>query len=116
MCLLNLVHQNDAVGAAAYLLGQLTTFVVSYVTRRATEQTRNGMRLHVLRHIKPNQLIHASKEFSRQSLRQLRLPYAGWAEEEKRTNRTFGILQTGTRTADSASNGTDGLILADDPL
>src|SRR5450755_2988885 len=60
MRLLNLVEQDDAVRAAAYLLGQLPTFVVA-VSRRATEQTCDGMRLHVLRHIETDHIILATE-------------------------------------------------------
>src|SRR5262249_9615156 len=51
MRLLNLVEEDDAVGATTYLLGQLTTFVITNVPRRTTEETGNGMRLHVLGHV-----------------------------------------------------------------
>src|SRR5262249_29042059 len=44
MRLLDLVHQDYAIWAAAYLLGQLTPLVVPDVPWRATEQARNGVR------------------------------------------------------------------------
>src|SRR5947209_2886584 len=96
MRLLNLVQQNDAVWASAHLFGQLTTFVVTDISWRATEQTSNGMRLHVLRHVKTDQVIFTTKEFSRQGLRQFRLTYTRWAKEEERANRALWILQAST--------------------
>src|SRR5205814_10035102 len=83
---------------------------------RATEQTSNGMRLHVLRHIHADQALLTAKEFSCQRFRQFCLTYTRWAKEEKRTNWTFGVLQTGTRATNSTSNGVDRLILTDDTL
>ena len=78
MRLLNLVQQDHAVRATTHLLGQLTTLVIANVAGRATKQTRNGMRLHVLRHIQSDQVILTAKKFSGQRLRQFRLTYARW--------------------------------------
>src|SRR2546425_1019299 len=73
MCLLDLVHQDHAIGTTSYLLGQLTAFVVSNIAWRATKQARNRVRLHILRHIESNEVILAAKEFGSKSLRQFRL-------------------------------------------
>ena len=83
MRLFNLVQQNDAVRATAHLLGQLTTFVIADIPWRATEQTSNGMRLHVLRHIHADQAILTTEEFSGQRFRQFRLTHTRWAKEEE---------------------------------
>src|SRR5579864_7381062 len=116
MRLLYLVQQDYAVRASADLLGQLTALVVADITRRATKQARDRMRLHILRHVEANQVLLAAKEFSRQRLRQFRLTHTGGAEEEERTNRAFGVFQTGARAANSTRNRADSLILTDNPL
>ena len=116
MRLLNLVQQNDAVWAAAYLFCQLTTFVVTDIPRRATEQTSNRMRLHVLRHVKADQVCFTTKELGRQGLRQFRLTYTRWAKEEERANRALWILQASTRATNGTSNGADRLVLTNDTL
>src|SRR5579884_3631314 len=74
------------------------------------------MWLHILRHIEPDQVFLAAKKFSGQGLGQFRLTYTCWAKEEERSNRSLGVLQTGTRTADGASNCADRLVLTDDTL
>ena len=51
MGLLNLVEQHHRVGLAPYRLGQLTTLVVTDISRRRTHKARHGMTLLVLRHI-----------------------------------------------------------------
>src|SRR5206468_3322502 len=72
MGLLNLVQQDYAIRSAAHLLGQLTTFVIANIPWRATEQTSNGMRLHVLRHIQADQAILTTEEFSGQRFSEFR--------------------------------------------
>src|SRR5579885_1168559 len=116
MRLLDLVQQNDAVRAAAYLLGQLATLVIAHVPGRAAEEARDRVWFHVLRHIQANHVFFAAKEFSGERLCQFRLANAGWAEEEEGTDRASGVLQTGTRAANGTRNGADRLVLADDML
>src|SRR5205823_5741361 len=113
MGLLYLVQKNDAIGTTPYLLRQLTTLIMTNVTRGATEQTRHSMWLHILRHIKTDQITLTTKQFSRQSLRQFGLTYTSRTKEQERTNRTFRILQTCTRTTNSTRHCTDSLILTD---
>ena len=51
MSLLNLVEQDDGVGLAPNLLGQLSALLVADVSRRRTDETRDGEFLHILAHI-----------------------------------------------------------------
>src|SRR5579859_2981027 len=116
MRLLHLVQQDHAIRTAAYLLGQLTTFVIAHVTGRTTKEARDRMRLHVLRHVEANQVLLAAKEFSRQRLRQFGLTNTGRAEEEERTNRAFGIFQSGASAANSSRHRANRLVLPNDTL
>src|SRR5256885_3284387 len=113
MRLLNLVQQDYAVRAAAYLLGQLTTLVVSNIAWRATEQTRDRMWLHVLRHIQADQVILTAEQFSGYGFGHFRLTYTGRTKEQERTNRALWILQTCTRAANGARNSANSLVLTD---
>src|SRR6266487_856164 len=116
MRLLHLVEQNDAVRATTYLLGQLPTFVVADVTRRTTEQTRDGMRLHILRHVEADHVVLATEQFSGQRLRQFSFTNTGRSQEQEGTNRAFWIFQTGTRATNGTRHGVDRLVLTDDAL
>src|SRR5437667_1619892 len=75
MCFLNLVQQDDAIRSSAHLFGQLATLVIADITRRATEQTRYSVRLHILRHIEADQVSLTTEEFCRQGPRQFRLTH-----------------------------------------
>src|SRR5205807_19572 len=48
MRLLNLVQQDNTIRTTTNLLGQLTTFIIANISRRATKQARHGMWFHVL--------------------------------------------------------------------
>src|SRR5260370_12263446 len=74
------------------------------------------MRLHVLRHVKTDQFVLATKQFSSQGSRQFRLTNTRWPEEQERTNRALGILSSSTRAANCTSNGTDSFVLANNML
>ena len=43
MGLLYLVQQNDAIGTTPYLLRQLTTFIMTNIARRATEEAQTSI-------------------------------------------------------------------------
>ncbi len=59
MGLLDLVEENDGVGLAADLLGQLARLVIAHVARRGAHETGDGVLLHKLRHIQTDQSIRA---------------------------------------------------------
>ena len=48
MCFFNLIEQNHAVGISAYLFRQLTAFIISYISRRRSNQFGYTVFLHVL--------------------------------------------------------------------
>src|SRR4029079_19169513 len=49
--LLNFIKQHNRIWASAHLLGQLSAFFVAHVSRRGTNQARDRVLLHVLRHV-----------------------------------------------------------------
>ena len=51
MSLLDFVEQDDGVGLAPHLLGQLSALLVADVSRRRTDETRDCEFLHILAHI-----------------------------------------------------------------
>src|SRR5581483_2045866 len=95
---------------------QLTTLVIADIARRATEQTRNGMWLHILRHVEADQVVLSTKQFGGNCLCQFSLTNTGWTKEQEGTYRTPWIFQTRARATDRTSNGADGFVLTDDAL
>ena len=58
--LFQLIEEQDAVGAAADLLRERAARVVADVARRRAEQARDARRLHILRHIHPDERDRAA--------------------------------------------------------
>ncbi len=71
MRLLDLVEENDRIWLTANEFGQLTTLIETDIAGRRTDQSRNGVLLHVLGHVELYQRILATKEERRQSLGEL---------------------------------------------
>ena len=58
--LFQLIEEQDAVGAAADLLRERAARIVADVARRRAEQARDARRLHILRHIHPDERVRAA--------------------------------------------------------
>ena len=112
--LLDLVEQDDRVGIALHLLGELAAFFVADVAGRRADQLRDRVLLHVLRHVEADQRVIAAEEEIGQRARQLGLADAGRAEEHEAADRAVRVLEAGARTADRARDRGDRLLLADD--
>src|SRR5258708_3470069 len=112
----NLVQQDHAVRATAHLFGQLAAFVVPNVTRRATKQARDRVRLHVFRHVQTDHMILAAEEFRCQRFGQFGFTDAGRPQEQEGTNRALRIFQTRARPTNGTRNSANGLALTNDPL
>ena len=116
MGLLDLVKQHHAVGSAADGLGQLTAFLVAHISGRRSDQTGDGVFLHIFGHIDPNHIVFIVKQGFCQSLGKLRFTYACGAQEQEGTDGTVGILNAGTAALNGLRYTADGFILTDDPL
>ena len=116
MRLLDFVEQDDRVGRALHALGQLAALFVADVSRRRTDQLRDRVLLHELRHIEADQRLLAAEHELRQGARDFGLADAGRAEEEERADRAVRTLQAGTRAANGAGQRRDGAVLRDDAL
>ena len=79
MSLFNLIEQHNRVGFAAHGLGQLTALIVSDISGRRSDKTRDGVFLHVFGHIDTNHIVLVVKQAVRKSLCKLGLTYAGGA-------------------------------------
>ena len=94
MGLFDLVEENHGERTATNLLGKLPTFFVSDVTRRRTEETRDGVLLRVLRHIKGDQCVFLAEEEFRKRLGKFGLADTGRTREDERTAGAVRILQS----------------------
>src|SRR5215218_3613110 len=114
MGLLDLVEENDAVGTAPDLLGELATLVVTDVAGRRTNQTAHRVALHVLGHVEPDHGVLVAEEVFGEGPRQLGLAHASGPEEYERAGWPVRVLDAGERAADGPGDGLDGLVLPDD--
>ena len=116
MSLLNLIKENHAVWLAANSLGQLTTFIVSYIPRRRSDKTGDAELFLILTHIYSGHHRLIVEEIFCKRLGKFGLTYTGGAEEDEAGDRTLRVLQTGTAAANGIAYGCDSLVLADDSL
>src|ERR1700685_4054829 len=99
MRFLDFVQQNYRVRRALHPFGELSTLLIAHIARRRPDQLRNRVLLHELRHIKADKSLLAAEEELGQRARHLRLAYTGRAQEQERTDRAIGRLETRTGAA-----------------
>ena len=95
MGLLDLVEQDDRVGPAADRFGQLAALFVADVSGRCTDQPGDGVLLHVLGHVEPDDRLLGVEHELGQRLRQLGLADTGRSEEEEGTDRPVRVGESG---------------------
>ena len=83
MGLFDLVKKHHGIGLAADLLRQLSGLVITHIARRGTHDPGDGVLLHKLGHIQPNQGIRRVEQVICQLLDQLRLAHAGSAHKDE---------------------------------
>ncbi len=116
VCFFDLVEENYRVGLSANRFGELPTLFVADVSGRRADQPRHRMPLHVLGHVDSNQRVLVVEEELRERLGRLGLSDPRRSEEDERTDRSVGILKTGTRPANGIGDGFDRASLANHPL
>src|SRR5580698_7743160 len=57
MRLLDFIEEHNRIRSAPHLLGELSAFFVTHISRRRANQPRHGMLLHVLRHVDAQQRV-----------------------------------------------------------
>ena len=105
MRLLNLVKQHYRVWLTTHRLGELSTLIVTDISRRRSDKSRYGVTLLILTHIYTRHHILIVKEELRQRLCKLRLTHTRSTEEDKRAYRLAWIAQTRTRATHRLRNG-----------
>ena len=111
--LFDFVEEHDAVRAPAHRFGELARLVVSGVSRRCAEQTRDRMRLGELGEIDAHERRFAAEERFGERLGKLGLSDAARPAEEKGAQRLARIVQTGARAPDGFGDRADRALLAD---
>ena len=96
VCLLDLVEEQHRVGAAPYLLRELSGLLVSHVTRRRADESRNRVTFLEFTHVEPDHEVFAAEERLGKRARELSLAHAGRAQEEEAADRLARIAQSCT--------------------
>ena len=94
--LLYLVEQHYRVWLVPYGFGELTAFVVAYISRRSSHKARRRVFLLIFAHIDTRHQVFVVEEVLSQSLCQFGLAHTCGTQEDKRAYRAFGILQSCT--------------------
>jgi hypothetical protein len=81
--LLDLVEEQHRVGLAAHSFGELAALVVADVSGRRADQTRNGVLLHVLRHVDADHRLLVAEQELGEGAGELGLADARGAEEDE---------------------------------
>ena len=113
MRLFDLVEEDNGVWLTTDSFRQLTTFIVTDISRRCTDQTSRTKFFLIFAHIDTRHHIFIVKQIFSQRFGQFCLTDTCRTEEDKGTNRTFRVLQSGTATTYGIGYRTDCLILTD---
>ncbi|GBC78646.1 hypothetical protein HRbin08_02142 [bacterium HR08] len=114
MRFLQLVEEDDRIGATTHGFGELPPLLVADVSGRRTDQASHRVLLHVLGHINPDQRALVVEEALGERAGQLRLPHARGTEEDEASDRTIRVFQSRARAADGLGDRAHRLLLTDD--
>ena len=97
--LLDLIEQHDRIRPAADRLGELPRLVVTGISGRCAEQSRDRVRFGELGEIEPHQRVVGAEQRVRERAREFRLADAAGTDEQKAADRFARILESGARAA-----------------
>ena len=112
MCFLNLIEKYNTVWFTADCLSKLATLLISYISRRRSNQSGYRILLHVLTHINSDHILFIIKQILCQSFGKLCLTYTCRTKEQEGTDRFGRILDAGFGTKDCICNPLHTFILA----
>ena len=101
---------------SSYSFRELAALIVSDISRRRADKSRDIVLLHIFGHIYSYKSALVTEHYFSKSLRELCLTYTGSAQEDERTGRSLLVLETEPAAADGLGDSMNGLILADDSL
>ena len=114
MSLLDFVEKHDGVGATSNLLGELTAFLVSDVSRRCSDETRHCEFFHIFAHVDADKCVGRIEHIFGEFLGKVGFADACRTEEEESADRLVGILQADTVALDGLNHFFDSVVLTDD--
>ena len=94
MCFLDLIKKYNRIRFSSDCLCQLSTFIVSDISRRSSDQSGHGIFLHVLTHIDTNHVVLIIKQALGKCLCKLCLTYTCRSKEQERTDWFCRIFDT----------------------
>ena len=112
--LLDLVEQDHLIGPATHGLGERAALLVADIAGRGTNQSGNGVFLHIFRHVDADQRGFIIEQIGGECLGEFRLADTGRAEKHERANGAVRILKTRPRAPDRCRDGNHRLFLPDD--
>src|SRR5262245_19788478 len=115
MSLLDLIEKNDAIRTSANALGEISAFVITDISRRSSDQSGNGMLLHVFGHIDTDHRALVIEKKLGESSCSLGLSNTCRSEEHEHTDGAVAILETCAITACGIRDSLQRQVLADDP-
>ena len=104
MCFFNLVEQHNRIRLSPNRFRELASLLMPDISRRRSDQTRNGMPLHIFGHIHANHRFFVPKERFRERAAQFCFSDAGRTEKQKTANGPIGISESDPAAADSSRN------------
>ena len=115
MRLFDLVEEDDGVGLAADLLGELTGLVIADVARGRADDAGDRVLFHKLGHVEADERVGRVEEVLRQLLDKLGLADARGADKDEAHRLVLG-RNAHTVAADGRSDSLDSLVLTDNVL
>ena len=112
MCFLDLIKKYNTVWFTADCLSKLTALLISYISRRRSDQSGYRILLHVLTHINSDHILFIIKQILCQSFGKLCLTYTCRTKEQEGTDWFSRILDAGFGTKDCICNPLHTFILA----
>ena len=113
--LLDLVEEDDGVGLAADLLGELAGVVIAHIPRGGADDPGDRVLLHELGHIQPDEGLGRVEQVGGQLLDQLGLAHAGGAHKDEAHRLVLGG-DAHPAPADGGGHRLHRLVLAHDVL
>ena len=83
MSLFYLVKENYGIGLSAHLFGELACLIVSYISGRRADNSRNAVLFHKLGHIKPYKRVNCVEKLVCKHLYKLGLADTGRSYENE---------------------------------
>ena len=116
MSLLNLIKEDYGIRFSSYSFCKLSSFLISYISRRRSDQSGHRIFLHILTHINTDHILFIIKQGGSQGLGQFCLTYAGRSKEQEGTDGLGRIFNPGFGTDNSVCYFGNAFVLSDHPF